>query len=169
MSGLGTRVEVKPRWREIPTAVRTSVEELLGARVARAARVWGGYAPTPTFRLKLEDGRRAFIKGTHPELVEFATLAIVREKRVYEELGELIAGWAPVFHGSIEVAGWKILALEDLGPKSVPPWSRGLEAKILKGYASFHQSTIDREIPQWVPRPKDWLDRHMSWGWIEEP
>jgi thiamine kinase-like enzyme len=149
--------------------VRTAVEELLEAPVARASRVWGGYAPTPTFRLQLKDGRRAFIKGTHPELVEGAQRAMVKEKRVYEELSHLMGRWAPAYFGSIEVEGWKILALEDLGPKSAPPWSRRLAQKVLREYAAFHESTIGRDIPEWVPRPKAWASgNHMSWEWISE-
>ena len=45
--------EPKPPWRAVPPAVRREVERLVGSRVARALRVWGGYAPSPTFRLFL--------------------------------------------------------------------------------------------------------------------
>ena len=56
-------VEAKPPWRAVPTAVRHEVERLFESPVARAVRVWGGYSPTPTFRLTLADGQRAFFKG----------------------------------------------------------------------------------------------------------
>jgi hypothetical protein len=50
-----TRIGAEPKsaWRAVPRAVRSQVEGLVGARVARALRVWGGYAPSPTFRLFL--------------------------------------------------------------------------------------------------------------------
>ena len=60
-----TGVEAKIPWRQVPKAVRQQVEAALGARVVRAARIWGGYSPAPTFRLALADGRRAFFKATY--------------------------------------------------------------------------------------------------------
>jgi hypothetical protein len=49
-------VEAKPPRRAVPTAVRHEVDRLFESPVVRAARVWGGYSPTPTFRLTLADG-----------------------------------------------------------------------------------------------------------------
>jgi hypothetical protein len=89
---------------------------------------------------------------------------------VYEELGGLMGSWAPSYYGSIEVEGWKVLALEDLGPKSAPPWRGKLAENVLREYAAFHRSTIGKEIPSWVPMPEDWLSGHdMSWDWVSEP
>ena len=58
--------EAKPIWSVVPEAVRAETERILGARVARAARAFGGYGPSATFRLILDDGRRAFFKGVYP-------------------------------------------------------------------------------------------------------
>ncbi|MGH2366178.1 MAG: hypothetical protein ACRDGF_04795 [Chloroflexota bacterium] len=89
--------------------------------MARAERVYGGYSPTPTFRLRLADGRRAFFKGSISGDNPFAEEALRREERVYRELGHLIGPWAPAFLGSLALDGWHALLLEDLGPRSVPP------------------------------------------------
>src|SRR5690606_35852963 len=67
-----TGVERKPTWKSVPLPVRRAVESALGAPVARAMRIWGGYSGTPTFRLRLADGRRAFMKGANLESTPFA-------------------------------------------------------------------------------------------------
>ena len=84
--------------------MREAVEGLLGAPVARAARIWGGYGPTPTYRLRLGDGRRAFFKGASPDDSDFIRRALASEERVYREVGDLIAlhragGLAPLLAG----------------------------------------------------------------------
>ncbi len=53
-------VEKKPPWRALPADLRRQVELTLDSPLKRAARIWGGYGPTPTFRLSLANGRRAF-------------------------------------------------------------------------------------------------------------
>ena len=58
--------EAKPAWRRVPRLVRRLTEDQLGAPVARATRVYGGYAPSATFRLLLAGGKRAFFKASYP-------------------------------------------------------------------------------------------------------
>ena len=60
-----TGVEARLPWKRVPQAVRQQIEAALGAPVKRASRIWGGYAPTPTYRLALADGRQAFFKGPY--------------------------------------------------------------------------------------------------------
>lgn len=88
-------VEKKPPWRVVPVEVREQVDRELRGRVAVGCRVWGGYGPSPTFRLRLEDGRRAFLKAVWPGSNEFQRGAHDRELRVYGELQPLISHWAP--------------------------------------------------------------------------
>lgn len=150
----------------MPIPVREALERLLGAPVGRAMRAWGGYTPTPTFRLGLRDGRRVFVKGAHPRLIEGARRAIVRERRAYEELRELMGRWAPAYHGALEQDGWTLLVLADLGPRSAPPWNRRLAGEVLRDYAAFHDSTRSRKIPSWLRGPGEWaLGEGRSWDW----
>src|SRR6266511_1157301 len=94
--------EAKPAWRDVPPAVRERTAALLGSHVARAARIYGGYAPSATFRLQLASGTRAFFKGSYPlphgSPVQFV---LGREERVYRTLGDVISPWAPAFYGSL--------------------------------------------------------------------
>jgi hypothetical protein len=124
--------------------------------VSRAARVWGGYGPSPTYRLRLDDGRLAFLKAAWPGSNEFQRRAHQQELRVYRELSGLITPWAPGFLGDFDQGEWRIMLLEDLGPKSAPPWTPGLVRAVARGLAAFHLSTLDTDLPLWLPR----LEQH---------
>jgi hypothetical protein len=162
-----TGVEEKPAWRAVPRAVRRAVEDALGAPVARAARIWGGYGPTPTFRLRLADGRGAFLKGASPESSEFIRKALAREQRVYREIGHLIEPWIPRFYGAVEHDGWSALLLEDLGPKSAPPWTPALARAVTRAYADFHRATLGVALPDWLPSNGATTESRM-WSWAED-
>ena len=155
-----SRPEQKPAWRSVPARVRSAVAEALGSPVLRAQRAWGGYSATPTFRLRLADGRRAFFKSAGPASTAFARVAHEREERVYRELGDVISGWSPRFLSGFAVNDWRVMLLEDVGPKTAPPWSRALARHVARGLAAFHGAVRGREIPLWVPRP----DRHPALG-----
>ncbi len=152
--------EPKPSWTMVPVAVREEVARVLGAPVARALRTYGGYAPTATFRLALTDGRRAFFKGVYPLPADSPVRwALAEEEQVYRELGQLLHPWAPAYRGSVQLDGWHALLLEDLGGKSVLPWTRARAERAAKSYAEFHRTTYGRALPTWLPR-----DRHLRFA-----
>ncbi|CAN5213634.1 hypothetical protein BH18CHL2_BH18CHL2_02510 [soil metagenome] len=133
---------------------------ILGAPVARAARIYGGYAPSATFRLLLRDGRRAFFKAGYPTTTA-AKWSIPAEERVYRRLGRRITPWAPEFLGSTERDGWHVLLLEDLGPADVPPWTPARVRAAARGYAGFHAANLGARLPRWVDDGvADWLAGH---------
>jgi hypothetical protein len=142
--------EPKPPWSAVPREVKAEVARVLGAPVARAARIYGGFAPSATFRLALADGRRAFFKGVSAESNEFMRGALVQEERVYRELSHLIRPWAPEFYDSLHVDDWHALLLEDVGPADVPPWTARKVRDAAQAYAEFHRSTLGKPLPAWV-------------------
>lgn len=145
-------VEAKPTWQSLPLEVRQQIEAALEARVIRAARAWGGYSPTPTFRLSLPGAKRVFFKGTSQLTNDFARAALESEVRVYRELSPLVAGWMPELYSAFHFKDWHILLLEDLGPKSVPPWTPAKTRQVSAGLAEFHRATGGKELPLWIPR-----------------
>jgi hypothetical protein len=144
--------ESKPPWRNVPAVVRRQVEELAGGRVRRAARVWGGYAPSPTFRLLLDGGTRLFVKASSPASNEFMHRALKDEERVYRDLETWVRPWAPAFYGSFQAAEWHVVLLEDVGRASVPPWSRSAVQQAMLGFADFHRHTLGHDLPDWLSR-----------------
>ena len=135
----------------MPRAVKDEVARVLGSPVARAARVYGGYAPSATFRMVLEDGRLAFFKGVNAASNEYMRGALPREVRVYEGLPQ-IRPWAPRYLGSFRREDWHVLLLEDVGPQTMPPWSPAKARRSARSFARFHASTHGRSLPRWLPR-----------------
>jgi hypothetical protein len=158
-----TGAEPKPPWTRVPRAVRADVERLLGTRVTRAARVYGGYAPSATFRLALADGRRAFFKGIWRESNDHMRRAIAIEERIYRELGERLAPYAPAFIGAFQRDDWHVLLLEDCGPADVPPWTASKARAAARDYAAFHERNAAYEPPAWVSRT-DWQQFADIWS-----
>src|SRR5437773_1463019 len=98
-------VETKPTWVAVPSAVRRDVEKMLGSAVVRADRVYGGYAPSATFRATLADGRAVFLKGTYPlPSGSFIQWSLEDEERIYQRLRRRIRPWAPDYFGSVRSA-----------------------------------------------------------------
>lgn len=155
--------EPKPPWSAVPVEIRAAVERLLGARVARATRAYGGYAPSATFRLLLADGRRAFYKGLHPGANEHMRSALPVEERVYRELGDRLGGWAPAYLGSVAHEVWPALLLEDLGPAAVPPWTASAVRDAAEDFARFHRRNLDASLPAWLSRT-DWQQFADIWS-----
>ena len=149
--------EDKLPWKRVPKAIRHEIEAALGAPVKRAARIWGGYSPTPTYRLVLTDGRRAFFKGTFDTSNAFAKQALLDEERVYRDLGTLLENWIPHWYATVDLNDWHVLLLEDLGPKSVPPWTHENARAITYALAAFHRATLGTLLPAWLSRPDERL------------
>src|SRR5437868_1036846 len=134
-----TGAEAKPPWSAVPRAIKDDVAKLLRSPVIRAERVYGGYAPSATFRIRLADGRRAFVKGTYPlEATSHVEWKLEEEEHSYQELGAYLRPWAPRYYGGTKAEGWHVIVLEDLGPQTMPPWSVPKMIACARSYAAFH-------------------------------
>jgi hypothetical protein len=162
-----TRAEPKPPWRAVPPGVRAEVHRALGSPVVRGTRTWGGFAPTPTYRLRLADGRRAFFKGIYRESNDFSRGALQREARVYGELSGILEPWAPRFYAGFRHEDWHVLLLEDVGLQTVPPWAPAAARGIARAYATFHAATLGADLPAWLPQPQRRLG-HITWDRVVE-
>lgn len=148
-----TGAEAKPPWSAVPRAIKDEVANLLGSPVARAERVYGGYTPSATFRMRLEDGRRAFMKGTYPlERDSHVLWKLVEEEHIYQELSPYLRPWAPRYYGGAKAEGWHVVVLEDLGPQTMPPWSGRKTVACARSYAAFHANTFGKPLPRWLSR-----------------
>lgn len=145
--------EDKPTWSVVPRPVRDETERLLGARVRRATRRFGGYGPSATFHLSLADGRSAFFKGVYP-LPEGSGVrwALDEEERVYLHLKEHITPWAPDYYGSLRLLGWHAMLIESVVGERIPPWTDSAARRATRSYARFHAGTIGKTLPDWLSR-----------------
>lgn len=146
--------------------MKDDVARILGSPVVRASRVYGGYAPSATFRMVLQDGRPAFFKGVSAESNEYMRSALPREVRVYTGLPQ-IRPWAPTYLGSFTRRDWQVLLLEDLGPQTMPPWSPAKARRSARSFARFHQNTQGRVLPRWLSR-KEHHDSAGLWRSLSE-
>ena len=136
---------------------------ILRSRVARAERVYGGYAPSATFRLRLANGRRAFFKASYPAPKGSGVRWFMdHEAQNYRTLERFIRPWAPKFYGSFARDGWHVLLLEDLGPRSVPPWTPTKARKAARSYARFHRKTWGGRLPRSLSRA-DYVEYAKFW------
>ena len=153
--------------------MKEAVARAFGSPVSRATRIYGGYAPSATFRLLFADGRRAFFKGVNAGHNDFMRQALKQEQRVYSELGALIRPWAPEYYGALQADDWHALLLEDLGPADVPPWTVRKTRDVARSYAEFHRSTLGKPLPDWITgwvldmEQKSWRETAMTKGALD--
>jgi hypothetical protein len=127
--------------------------------------LYGGYAPTPIYRLYLDAGQTVVFKGVGPTGFEneFMRGGLRIEERTYRELGEWLLPWAPALLGAFEQQGWHVLLLEDLGPARIPPWTPDAVAAVMRSFAAFHAHSLGQLLPEWL-RPlhvefgRDWAN-----------
>ena len=152
MTRRGDVREAKPRWADVPGAVKDQLERLLGASVKRATRAYGGYAPSATFRIVLDDGRRVFFKGVYPNPRAGIVWGLEREEEVYRGCEPFIRPWAPRYFGGLKADGWHAIVIEDLGGATIPPWTDPKVTACARSYAGFHLRTYDKPLPDWLSR-----------------
>jgi Ser/Thr protein kinase RdoA (MazF antagonist) len=137
----------------VPRTIKDEVAKLVGSPVARAERVYGGYAPSATFRMLLKDGRRAFMKGTYPlERDSGVKWDLENEERIYQDCAPLMRPWAPLYFGGAKADGWHAMVLEDVGPRTMPPWTAAKWKDAARSYAAFHANTYGKPLPRWLSR-----------------
>ncbi|HAF09142.1 MAG TPA: hypothetical protein DCK98_03550 [Chloroflexi bacterium] len=148
-----TGAEAKPPWSAVPRPIKDEVAKLLGSPVARAERVYGGYAPSATFRMLLRDGRRAFMKGTYPLSTDSGVKwDLMNEEHIYQECAAFMRPWAPEYFGGATAEGWHVMVLEDVGPETMPPWTPAKAKACARSYAAFHANTYGKPLPRWLSR-----------------
>ena len=99
-------------WADAPDWLRDEVEARLGGRVAEAVTQPGGFSPGVATRLRLADGRRAFVKAVGPEPNPDSPGIHRGEARIMAALPRIAP--APRLLWSLDRHGWVALAFEDV-------------------------------------------------------
>jgi Phosphotransferase enzyme family len=149
-------------WPDLPDGVRTWVERSLGSAVIAAVSQPGGFSPGAACRLKLADGRRAFVKAVSES-------ANPRSPRIYRREGAVAAALppevpAPVLLGQYDDGGWVALLFADVdGAPPAQPWQLPELISVLGALAELHKLCTPSPVGG-VPRVADLLADDFS-GW----
>lgn len=109
-------------WDDLPAGVRAALEQRLGARVVAAATQPTGFSPGLAARLRLEDGRRVFLKAVHETANPDTPDIHRREARILAGLPAAVP--APRLLWTYDEGGWVALCLEDVdGRHPHEPWT----------------------------------------------
>ena len=109
-------------WDGVPPDVRAAFELRLGARVVEAVTQPGGFSPGLAARLRLEDGRRVFLKAVHEAANPDTPNIHRREARIVAELPA--SAPVPRLLWGYDAGGWVALCFEDVeGSHPREPWT----------------------------------------------
>ncbi|MGV9304573.1 MULTISPECIES: aminoglycoside phosphotransferase family protein [unclassified Nonomuraea] len=121
---------VRVPWEQVPAALREQVAGFLGGRVVEAVTQTGGFSPAAAVRLRLDNGRRAFVKacGSAPNP---DSIGIYRwEARIAGALPDRVP--APRLLASFDTGDWVALVFEDVeGRHPAMPWRAGELRRVL--------------------------------------
>ncbi len=121
---------VRIHWKDLALDVRLAFEARLGARVVEATTQPKGFSPGLAARLRLEDGRRVFLKAVsesaNPDTHEIHR----REARILAALPRVVP--APRLLWTYDQGGWVALCLEDVdGRHPFEPWTENDMALVI--------------------------------------
>ncbi|MFI1682638.1 phosphotransferase [Streptomyces sp. NPDC020607] len=112
---------VRTPWGELPAHVRGELESVLGAPVVDAVTQRGGFSPGVAARVRLADGRRAFIKAVSAEANPGSPELHRAEARNSAALPDHVP--APRLLAAYDDGLWVALAFEDIeGHQPHVPW-----------------------------------------------
>ncbi|MFK8906513.1 aminoglycoside phosphotransferase family protein [Streptomyces sp. YS-3] len=121
---------VRTAWEQVPEHVRRGLEARLGAPVVDAVTQRGGFSPGVAARVRLADGRRAFVKAVSAEANPGSPLLHRAEARIAASLPSAVP--APRLLATHDEAPWVALAFEDVeGRQPHVPWRPAELARVL--------------------------------------
>ncbi|WP_419248874.1 hypothetical protein [Streptomyces melanogenes] len=121
---------VRTDWGRVPEHVRCGLEERLGAPVTEAVTQRGGFSPGVAARVRLADGRRAFVKAVSAEANPASPVLHRAEARISAALPLGVP--APRLLATHDDAMWVALAFEDVdGRQPHVPWRADELSRVL--------------------------------------
>ena len=148
-------------WADLPAWLRGEVERRLGGTVAEAVTQPGGFSPGVAVRLRLDDGRRAFVKAVGPEPNPDSPDIHRGEARNMAALPR--SAPAPRLLWSLDEHGWVALAFEDVdGVHPALPWRPGELRRVLEMVATM--AAVLTPAPPALPPIADRLRESFA-GW----
>ncbi len=144
------------RWAELPPPVRARIGLLAGGQVVAAANCEGGFSPGLAARVRLADGRRAFVKAMDVSAWPFQAELYRDEARVAAVLPPGLP--AAKFLGCDDDGDWVLLAFECIdGTEPARPWREADLARVVDAAAEL--ATV---VPPALP-----TEHRRLGGWAE--
>ena len=133
-------------WSQLPAAVRAAVDSALGSSVVHAVSQPAGFSPGVAARVRLADGRRAFVKAVGADRDPTAARFHRRERDL---LGSLPDGLPiPRLLASHDDGDWVALVLQDLdGRLPAMPWQPGELRRVLDAATRLSRDLTPSPIP----------------------
>jgi Ser/Thr protein kinase RdoA (MazF antagonist) len=149
-------------WQELPAAVRSWAQNVLGAAVVGSASQPGGFSPGAASRLTLADGRRAFIKAVSASANPDTPAMHRMEARVAAVLPPGVP--SPAFLGSYDDGDWVALLFADVeGRQPGQPWQLADLERVMTALADLHRLLTPSPLTA-VPGVAE-RHRHSMAGW----
>ncbi len=160
---------VRIAWRDLPAAVRARVEQALGSPVVDSVSQPGGFSPGVAARLRLADGRRAFVKAVAPVPNPDAPAFHRREAAIVAALPAGLPVPRLLWHEDgtqTDERGWVVLVFEDVAGHNPPlPWDRQDLDRVLEGIAELSQRLTPSPIAGQPARSAPELFARSICGW----
>ncbi|WP_406448464.1 aminoglycoside phosphotransferase family protein [Streptomyces sp. NBC_00876] len=184
---------VRHHWAGLPATVRTAVQDILGAPVVEARSQSGGFSPGVAARVRLANGRRAFVKAvsaeTNPGSPDLHraearnTAALPAHAPVPRLLGSYDDGtcvalvledidghqprvpWDPAELDRVLAAVGELTRLLTPAPIEAPPVAKR-EASMFTGWRTLHAAGDTGRLDPWAARHLGALAELES-GWVE--
>lgn len=124
---------VRMRWHDAPETIRAAFAQWLGSTVASVASQRTGFSPGIAARLRIDDGRRYFVKAIGPAPNPTAPSQHRREANIVAALPSAVP--APRLLWSFEdtEVGWILLVFEDVeGRNPSQPWKPSELARVVE-------------------------------------
>jgi hypothetical protein len=154
---------VRIGWRDLPEAVRSRAEEIIGdGRVVTADSQAGGFSPGTADRVVTDSGRRAFVKAVTPAINERSAELARQEMHITAA----IPGHAPVprMLGGFDDGEWVVLVLEDIdGTHPRTPWVESEIDAAVTALAELAAAVTPSPVPG-VPSAFDAISGDFA-GW----
>lgn len=130
---------VRVHWDELPSDIRAAFEEKLGAHVIESTTQPGGFSPGLAARLRLEDGRRVFLKAVSQAANPHTPDIHRQEARIVAALPA--SAPVPRLLWTYDEGGWVALCFEDVGGR--PPYLPWTESDLALVVASLKKMAAD--------------------------
>ncbi len=138
-----TGTAIRTDWTDVPAAVRSAIEHVVGAGVLEAETQSGGFSHGVAARALLTDGRRVFIKAiaADDELAQMYRC----EARTSARLPDTIP--TPSLHSSFDAEGWFAMVFDDVAGRHPRLGNHDERAAVLTTVETLRRLLTPSPIP----------------------